>query len=150
MPQSLSQIYIHLVFGTKNRAPFLDPAIRPRLYAYTAGVLNNLGCVPMEVGGFIDHIHILCSLSRILSPAKLVEEVKKPTSKWLKTQGESFSDFHWQGGYGAFSVSRSNVNEVREYIMKQDEHHRSMDFQEEFRRLLKAHGVEFDERYVWD
>lgn len=150
MPQSLSQIYLHVVFSTKLRKPWLDPPIRPRLFAYTATVLNNLGCVPTEVGGYSDHLHILCSLSRTMSPAQLVEEIKKPTSKWMKSQGESFQDFYWQSGYGAFSVSRSNLGEVREYIMRQVEHHRTMTFQDEFRKLLDAHGVEFDERYVWD
>ena len=85
-----------------------------------------------------------------MSPAELVEEIKKPTSKWMKTQGEAFCEFYWQSGYGVFSVSRSNVGEVREYIMRQDEHHKTMSFQDEVRRLLTAHGIEFDERYVWD
>jgi len=150
MPQSLSQIYLHIIFSTKVRKQWLDASIRPRPFAYTATVLNNLGCVPTEVGGYSDHLHILCSLSRTISLAELVEEIKKPTSKWMKAQGEGFQDFYWQSGYGAFSVSRSNVGDVREYIMRQDEHHKTMSFQDELRRLLTAHGVEFDERYVWD
>jgi REP element-mobilizing transposase RayT len=150
MSQSLSQVYVHAVFGTKHRAAVLGEDVRPRLFAYTATVLNNLDCVPVEVGGMADHVHILCTLSKNLSVAKFIEEVKKPTSKWLKTQDASLRDFHWQAGYGVFSVSPSNVNEVREYIMKQADHHKTRSFEDEFRQLLTAHGVEFDERYVWD
>lgn len=150
MRQSLSQVYVHVVYSTKNRKPLLAENIRPRLFAYTATVLNSLNCVPVEIGGVADHLHVLCSLSKNLSVAKLVEEVKKPTSKWLKTQDESLRDFHWQAGYGAFSVSRADLAKVREYIMKQEEHHRETSFEDEFRKLLREHDVDFDERYVWD
>ncbi len=150
MSQSLSQLYVHLVYSTKHRAPCLTEALRPRLWAYTAVVLKNLDCVPIEVGGIADHVHILTLLSKNLSAAKLVEEVKKPTSKWLKTQDPALHEFHWQSGYGIFSIGRSELSMVREYIMTQDEHHKTVSFQDEFRRLLKEHGVEFDERYVWD
>jgi REP element-mobilizing transposase RayT len=128
----------------------LSDALRPRLYAYTAVVLRNLECVPIEIGGIADHIHILSLQSKNLSAAKLVEEVKKPTSKWLKTQDPSLREFHWQSGYGVFSVSGSDLAMIREYIMTQDEHHKTVSFQDEFRKLLQEHGVEFDERYVWD
>ena len=150
MSQSLSRIYVHVVFSTKHRVAVLSDAVRPHLYAYTATVLSNLDCVPIEIGGVADHIHILSTISNNLSVSKFIEEVKKPTSKWLKTQDASLRDFYWQSGYGAFSVSQSNVNRVREYIIKQEEHHRTMTYQDELRKLLEAHGVEFDERYLWD
>lgn len=150
MPQSPSRIYVHAIFSTKLRVAILSDAVRPRLYAYTSTVLTNLDCVPIEIGGVADHIHILAVLSKNLSVSKFIEEVKKPTSKWLKAQDASRRDFYWQAGYGAFSVSQSNVNQVREYIIKQDEHHRTMTFQDELRKLLNAHGVEIDERFLWD
>jgi len=150
MPQSLSQIYVHLVYSTKGRKPLLLDEIRPRLFAYTATVLNNLKCVPVEIGGIADHVHILCSLSKNFSVAKLVEEIKKPTSKWLKTQHDNLRDFQWQAGYGAFSVSRGDLGQIREYIMRQEDHHRTTTFEDELRQLLREHGVEFDERYLWN
>jgi putative transposase len=150
MPQSLPKIYVHVIFSTKNRKPLLDEAVRSRLCAYSAAVLRNLGCPPVEIGGVSDHMHVLCVLSRNVSPAKLVEELKKPTSRWLKTQDESLRDFQWQNGYGAFSVSPADCGNVREYIQNQEAHHRTASFEDEFRQLLREHDVEFDERYVWD
>ena len=151
MPQSLARVVLHVVFSTKNRVPFLkDPELRARLHAYMAGVLQNIGCEPILIGGVEDHVHILCNLSRTITIAGLVEEAKKSPSKWMKEQGPAFSDFYWQGGYGAFSVSQSNVEQVREYVARQEEHHRKVSFQDEFRVLCRKHGVEIDERYVWD
>jgi putative transposase len=102
------------------------------------------------MGGTSDHIHILCSISKNLAPSKIIEEVKTSSSKWMKTQGRQFADFYWQRGYGIFSVSVSNIEEVKKYILKQQEHHRKMSFQEEFRKFLEKHGVDYDERYLWD
>ncbi len=151
MPQSLARVVLHIVFSTKNRVPFLkDPDLRSRLHAYMAGVLQNIGCEPILIGGVEDHVHILCNLSRTITIAGLVEEVKKSPSKWMKEQGTTFSDFYWQGGYGAFSVSQSNVEQVRAYIAAQVEHHRKVSFQDEFRALCLKHGVAIDERFVWD
>lgn len=151
MPQSLARIVLHIVFSTKNRAPFLkDPELRVRLYAYMAGVLQNMGCEPILINGVDDHVHLLCNFSRTVTLASLVEEVKKNPSKWMKNQGDSYRDFHWQGGYGAFSVSESNVERVCGYIAGQEEHHRKVTFQDEYRALCRKHGVELDERYVWD
>ena len=151
MPQSLARVVLHIVFSTKNRVPFLkDADLRSRLHAYMAGVLQNIGCEPILIGGVEDHVHILCNLSRTITIASLVEEVKKSPSKWMKEQGAAFNDFYWQGGYGAFSVSQSNVEQVRAYIAAQEEHHRKVSFQDEFRTLCRKYGVEIDERYVWD
>lgn len=151
MPQSLARVVLHIVFSTKHRAPFLrDAQIRPRLFAYLAGVLQHIGCEPILINGVEDHVHILCNLSRTVTIAKLVEEVKTEPSKWMKRQGPAYADFHWQGGYSSFSVSQSNVEPVRGYIAKQEGHHRKVSFQDELRALCRKHGLEIDERYVWD
>ena len=149
MPQSLSHIYIHLVFSTKNRQPFISESIAPDLYAYMATVFHDeCRSTAKLIGGVEDHIHALFNLSRTWCMADVVEAVKTSTSKWIKTQG--VRQFSWQSGYGAFSVSRSNIDVVTGYIRNQREHHRRQDFKDEFRGLLKKHDVEYDERYVWD
>jgi len=151
MPQSLARVVLHVVFSTKNRVPFLrETEVRVRLHAYMAGVLQHIGCEPILINGVEDHVHILCNLSRTVTIAGLVEEAKKSTSKWMKERGPQYGDFFWQGGYGAFSVSQSNVETVRIYIATQEEHHRTVSFQDELRALCRKHGVEIDERYVWD
>ena len=151
MPQSLSDVLIHLVFSTKNRVPFLKSAdVREHLNAYVVGTLENLDCPSIITRSVDDHIHILCHLSRTMTIAQLVKEIKATSSAWLKEQDPRLHDFYWQAGYGAFSVSRSNVGQVKQYIANQEEHHRTRTFQEEFRLLLERHGIKFDERYVWD
>jgi REP-associated tyrosine transposase len=151
MPQSLARVVLHVVFSTKNRVPFLKEAeLRARLHAYMAGVLQSIGCEPILINGVEDHVHILCNLSRTVTIAGLVEESKKTPSKWMKQQGRQYRAFFWQGGYASFSVSQSNVEQVRAYIAAQEEHHRKVSFQDEFRALCKKHGIEIDERYVWD
>ena len=149
MPQSLARVVIHVVFSTKNSAPFLkDPNLRARLHAYMAGILQSIGCEPILINGVEDHVHILCNLSRTVTIAGLVEKVKHSPSIWMKDQGPAYADFFWQGGYGSFSVSQSNVEQVREYVATQEEHHRKVSFQDEFRALCRKHGLEIDERYV--
>ena len=125
MPQSLARIVLHVVFSTKNRLPFLkETEVRAGLHAYVAGVLQSLSCEPILINGIEDHVHLLCNLSRTITVAGLVEEAKKGSSKWMKEQGPAYADFFWQGGYGAFSVSQSNVEQVRAYLAAQQEHHR--------------------------
>ncbi len=151
MPQSLARVVLHVVFSTKNRVPFLkDPDLRARLQAYMAGVLQSIGCEPILIGGVEDHVHVLCNLSRTVTISGLVEEAKTGSSKWMKEQGAAGRDFYWQGGYGSFSVSQSNVEQVRAYVAGQEAHHRQVTFQDEFRVLCRKHGVEMDERYAWD
>ena len=151
MPQSLSKVLIHLIFSTKNRAPFLkDPQHRDALIGYLIGILKNLECPSLIVNGVEDHIHILCGLSRNITLAQLVEEIKRSSSRWAKTHDASLRDFYWQNGYAAFSVSESGVPAVRRYIENQAEHHRRVSFQDELRAFFHRHNVEFDERYVWD
>jgi putative transposase len=151
MSQSLSRLYLHVVFSTKNRAPFLkDMTLRKEMHAYMTGTLQNIECPALIINGVEDHVHVLCRLSRNVSVAGLLEELKKQSSKWIKTQGPSHQDFYWQAGYGAFSVSESRLPEVRDYIANQEEHHRKITYQDEFRALCRKHGLELDERYAWD
>ena len=150
MPQSLARLHIHLVFSTKNRETLIADLVRDSLHRYMASVLQNLGCAPVLINSVEDHAHLLFDLARTVSISQVVEEVKKSSSKWIKTQGLEFAGFAWQAGYGAFAVSESNVGTVRTYIANQREHHRTKTFQEEYRALLERHNVTFDESYVWD
>lgn len=151
MPQSLADVLIHVVFSSKNGVPFLkSPEVREHLNGYMVGALAKLGCPSLITRSVEDHIHVLCQLSRTMSIAQLVKEIKATSSAWLKEQGPGLADFYWQAGYGAFSVSHSNKEQVKDYISHQEEHHRKRTFQEEFRLLLLHHQIEYDERYVWD
>ena len=151
MPQSLAQVLVHLIFSTKHRQPFLQSKeSREAMNAYIIGILANLKCPSLIVNCVEDHVHILFSLSRNLAIADVVEEVKKSSSGWIKTQDPSCRDFFWQSGYAVFSVSPSNAPRVTLYIENQEEHHKQISFQDELREFFKKHGVEFDERYVWD
>jgi len=150
MPQSLARILVHLIFSTKNREPFLSLDLQAELHPYLTTVLNNDGCPALEVGGVEDHVHLLFGLSRTLTIAQVVENVKTSSSKWIKTKEASLSCFHWQTGYGAFSVSQSNATAVVRYIQNQAEHHRKESFQSEFRKFLERYQIPYDERYVWD
>jgi putative transposase len=150
MPQSLSKVIIHVIFSTKNREPWLDPALRSRVHAYLATLCRDAGGEAYRVGGVADHAHIVTTLPRTLSQSELVEEIKKVSSKWIKTLASTVSRFQWQRGYGAFSVSRGQLPAVIRYVENQERHHRRIPFQEEYREFLRKHDVEFDERYVWD
>jgi putative transposase len=150
MPQSLSQLYVHLVFSTKHREPLLLPPVREQMHAYLASVLKNHDSPAPKVGGSSDHLHALFRLSKDVSLAVIMEKIKNSSSKWVKTQGRALANFHRQSGYRAFSVSPADVQEVAEYIWQQEEHHRVVTFQEEYRRLLASYGIDYDERYVWD
>lgn len=150
MPQSLARLPIHLVFSTKNRERIITDSVRDSLHAYMATVLENLGCHAHLINSVEDHVHILFELARTVAVSQAVEEVKKASYKWIKTQGAELAGFAWQAGYGAFAVSESNVPAVREYIAGQQEHHRLKSFQEEYRAFLQRHRIAFDERYVWD
>ncbi len=151
MPQSLSAVYIHLVFSTKERRPFLrDEVVRKSLHAYLGAVSKELDCPPLKVGGVEDHVHLLCRFARTITQAEWVKEVKRVSNGWLKEQGREYSDFQWQGGYADFSVSQSKLEEVTSYIAEQERHHKKMGFQDELRTLLRKHHMEWDERYVWD
>jgi REP element-mobilizing transposase RayT len=150
MPQSLSFLLVHVVFSTKDRAPVLGDSIRPALHAYLATVSRNADCECYRVGGVADHVHLAMRQSRTITMAKLIEELKTSSSKWLKTQSPELASFAWQHGYGAFSVRPTDLEALRHYIDSQKEHHRKRTFQEEYRAFLAKYGIEYDERYVWD
>lgn len=150
MPQSLSNLLTHVVFSTKNREPHLVGPSAVGIHPYLAGVLNNINCPTIQVGGVADHVHLFFRLARTASISEVVETVKTSSSKWIKTKGREYAEFHWQSGYGAFSVSQSDADAVITYIRNQPEHHRKMTFQEEYRKFLERHQIVYDERYVWD
>jgi len=151
MPQSLSTVYIHLVFSTKERRPFLrDLPLREALHSYLGGVSKQLDCPPILVGGVEDHVHLLARFGRTITQADWVKELKRISNIWLQTQGRDYAGFEWQGGYADFSVSQSNLEQVKSYIAGQAEHHRKTTFQDELRALLIKHETKWDEKYVWD
>lgn len=150
MGQSLVQNYLHLVFSTRYRKPLIDTTIELRLNNYLAGICDNLECPSIKIGGHLDHIHIACSLSKKIALIDFLEELKKSSSKWIKKQGVKYENFYWQGGYGAFSVSPSEIDQLVLYIQNQHLHHQKTSFQDEYRALLKKYKVEYDERYIWD
>lgn len=150
MGQSLVKNYIQIVFSTKNRQPLILPPVEAELHSYLGGICNRLDCQSIKVGGYTDHVHILCLLSKKIALMKLVEEVKSHSSKWIKTKSDAYNNFYWQNGYGAFSVNPSETDTVIQYITNQHEHHRKKTFQDEYRAFLKKYNVEYDEQYVWD
>lgn len=151
MPQSLPKIYIHLVFSTKDRRPFIaGPEVQRRLHEYLGGACRGLGCPSVKVGGVEDHVHVLLRLSRSIDIPKLVRKIKRESSKWMTETFPEITSFSWQAGYGAFSISPTHVDALTKYIKAQEEHHRKESFQGEFRRLLRKYDVKWDERYLWD
>ena len=150
MGQSLVKNYLHIVFSTKYRQELIQPPYEDELHHYLGGICKNLECQPITVGGYTNHIHILCMLSKKIALMKLLEEVKSHSSKWMKTKSDDLKNFYWQDGYGAFSVNPAEVDAVITYIANQHEHHRKKTFQEEYRAFLTKYKVEYDERYVWD
>lgn len=151
MAQSLDKVLIHIVFSTKYRYPFLaEKSIRDQMHAYIGGTCNELGCPVLTVGGVADHVHILCRLTRNHAIATIVRDIKRSSSKWIKTKGSLLTKFAWQNGYGVFSVGQSEVERVKTYIAGQEEHHRKKRFADEYRLFLQRYGVAYDERYVWD
>ncbi len=151
MPQSLSQVWLHLVFSTKDRRAFLQSdEFRDEMFRMLGHHVKEAGCIALRVGGWVDHVHVVCGLSRTVTNAELVEHVKTETSKWAKKAPLGVPAFAWQAGYGVFSVSPSNLNAVVKYADQQAEHHQHISYQDEFRSLCRRHGLEIDERYVWD
>ena len=154
MSQSLSQIWIHIVYSTKDRSPFFkNPIILQKVHDYMQAICRKQNCVSTAIGGTADHVHLLVNLNKNLSLSQLVEQIKKSTSKWIKTLLEIDSDlknFYWQRGYGAFSVSQSNLADVKRYIENQQTHHKKFNYQDELRQFLIKHGVHYNEEYLWD
>jgi len=146
MPQSLSKVYVHIIFSTKNRQNLIDDSIEASLYEYLGGICKGLECNPVKIGGHKDHVHVLCLLSRKVAQMKLLEEIKKQSSKWIKTKSQAYSNFYWQDGYDIFSINPTETNKVIDYIQLQQEHHKHKSFQDEFIAFLKKYQVEYDER----
>ncbi len=150
MPQSFAALYVHIVFSTKERRTLIDSEWQPDLLSYIGGIVRNVKGSLLRAGGMPDHVHLLCSLPRDLSTAEVVRTVKGNSSKWVHTEFPARQNFAWQSGYGAFSVSQSQLDVVKHYIDNQLEHHRKSTFADEFRALLQTHHLQWDERYVWD
>ncbi len=150
MAQSLSKVYLHTVFCTKGRKPFLDANIRPHLFAYIGGIIKNLGAYPIVINGVEDHVHILSTFPRTITIARFVQFIKKDSSYWIKHTDAHYQSFAWQNGYATFSVSASGVAAVKKYIERQEEHHKEIAFQKEVIAFLEEYGVDYDEKYLWD
>lgn len=143
-------LYTHIVWSTKDRMPFINPEVEPQLHAYLGEICKQLGCPPIQIGGGIDHVHVLCLMSHKISLMKLLEDLKSDSSKWIKDVHADCRHFYWQSGSGAFSVSPDEVQLVKAYIRNQQVHHQNLSFQDELRGLFRENGVDWDERYVWD
>jgi putative transposase len=151
MSHSLTKLYAHITFSTKDRYPYLvGKSIREEMHAYIGGVLKKLDSQPIIVGGVGDHVHILGQMSKNHPISNIIGELKRVSSIWIKTKSPDLFRFHWQNGYGAFSIGRSEVDIVERYIRNQEEHHRKKSFKEEFLGFLHEYEIEYDERYVWD
>ena len=150
MPQSFACLHYHFVFSTKGRAPMLVDELRARLFEYLGGALRSEGGCLVAAGGTVDHVHLLVRLSREASIADTMRDLKANSSKWIHEKFPAAATFAWQTGYGAFTVSLSQIETLKVYLASQEEHHRKQTFEDEFRQLLRHHGIEFDERYLWD
>jgi putative transposase len=150
MGQSLVKQYTHIIFSTKHQQPLIIDSIEEELYKYIGGICKNLDCNPVIIGGYKNHVHILCLLSKKIALMKLLETVKTNSSKWVKTLDNRLSNFYWQNGYGAFSIDPRQTDKTEIYIKNQREHHRVKTFQEEYLAILKEYNMEYDERYLWD
>lgn len=150
MPQSLVKNSVYIIFSTKNRHPFIDDEIKDELFRYIGGICKNLECHPIIVGGYKDHVHLLCMLSRKVALMKQVEKIKAYSSKWIKSKGPKYQKFYWQNGYGTFSVYPSQIETVKNYIHNQLEHHKNKPFKDEYLSFLKEHDAVYDEQYLWD
>ena len=149
MSQSLSKLYVHIVFHVKNNIVAIRPADEKELYAYIGGIIKANESFPIKINGTKDHLHILTTMSKNLSLAKFVEEIKRNSSRWIKNKGSYYQHFAWQGGYAGYSVSQSKVEVVGKYIENQKEHHKTETFQDEYVKLLREYNVDFDEKYLW-
>ena len=149
MAQTLVSLLVHVIFSTKNRQSLVTPEIEPELFAYMGGILKNNASRLLDAGGTSDHIHLLISQSKNIGLSVLMKDLKKDSSVWIKTKGATFRNFHWQDGYGAFSIRRVDLPRLKQYLANQKEHHRTRSFQEELIQFLDDYGVEYDKRYLW-
>lgn len=149
MAQTLVSVLVHVVFSTKDRRDLISPAIEKELFAYMAGILRKLECPCLAVNGTSNHIHFLIAQSKNIALSRVMEELKKSSSKWIKTKGENFKHFAWQQGYGAFSIGQSNIEALKNYIADQKKRHQKKSFESEFLEILKKYRVDYDARYIW-
>jgi putative transposase len=150
MAHTFTNLLVHIIFSTKDRSPLIDAELKPKLHAYTGGIIREVNGKAYAINGVADHIHVLASLPPTIALADAMRTIKTNSSRWVHEQGKAKSHFAWQTGYGAFSVSKSNVSEVMNYIAGQEEHHRKMTFQQEFLIFLEKHGIKYDEGYIWE
>jgi putative transposase len=150
MSQSLADIVLHLVFSTKGRCPWIKPDVEEELYQYICGVCRKLDSPVIKINGVEDHIHVLLQLGKTIATSKLISEIKSNSSRWIKTKGDCYHDFSWQGGYGGFSVSRQNLEGAKKYLSSQKEHHKTVTFKEELLAMLQRAQIPYDEKYLWD
>ena len=150
MPQSLSKLYVHLIFHIKYTSVKIREADEQRLYSYMGSVIKTNNSIPIVIDGVEDHVHILCAMSKNIALAKLLEEIKRHSSRWIKDIDNYYKTFAWQGGYGGFSVSPSLHDRTKRYIENQKKHHKKVTFQEEYLMFLNEYGIEYDEKYLWN
>ncbi|MCL2289822.1 MAG: IS200/IS605 family transposase [Bacteroidetes bacterium] len=149
MSQSLAKLYVHLIFHVKNEHVFIRPEDEKELYAYMGGIIKKNESESIKIGGVQNHVHILAEMSKNISLSKFLEEIKRNSSRWIKTKDAHYKNFAWQGGYSGYSVSQSKVGIVSNYIEHQKEHHRKITFQEEYLQFLKKYRIDYDEKYLW-
>ena len=149
MPQSLSKIYLHIIFHVKTTSPKIQEEHQERVHSYIGQHVNSTGCQTIRIGGIADHVHALCLLSKNETVAHLVEEMKRNSSRWIKDLSPSYKCFEWQGGYAAFSVSQSVVEKTREYVENQQTHHKKVSFRDEYLQFLNLYHIEYNEQYVF-
>ena len=149
MSQSLSKLFIHIVFHIKNGSVEIEKTIRNELYAYMGAIIKDNESIPIVINGIGNHVHILCVMSKNIALSKLVEEIKRHSSRWIKTKGERYKQFAWQGGYGAFSVSHSLHDKTKRYIENQENHHKKVTSKEEYLVALQEYGINYNEQYLW-
>src|SRR4030095_1035822 len=150
MAHSYTNLLYHIVFSTKGRQTWLSETMSPRLYQYLGGAIRSEGGIALAINGWLDHLHILAKLRQDKRVSDVIRDLKANSSGWIHREFVGLRAFAWQRGYGAFTVSQSQVEGVKRYIANQKVHHQTVSFQEEFVALLKAHGIEYDERYIWD
>ena len=150
MAQSLSKLYVHIIFHIKNNSCTIRKQEKQELYAYMGSIIKDNESIPILINGVKDHVHILCVMSKNIALAKLVEEIKRHSSRWIKTKDSHYAKFAWQGGYGGFSVSPSLHDKTKHYIENQEEHHKKRTFKEEYILFLKEYEIEYNEKYLWN
>ncbi len=149
MAQTLTRLLAHIIFSTKERRNFIAPAIEPDLHAYLGGICRNCASPLLAIGGTENHVHLLVSLSKNVAVSAFMMTLKKDSSKWIKTKGDPFADFHWQDGYAAFSIGESQVDAVAQYIQNQKERHKTMTFEDELVAIAERYGIAYDPKYLW-